>query len=95
MKLEINFNIWTAIHILIMCATLILALIIAFQNAQNYYEYNKYISDNQKVNIDFYYSCDNSWDSAFSNCPNELQYKNLTGHYCNQTKTCENGYKLK
>lgn len=95
MKLDIKFDIFSVLWIFIICLTLFLSLVLLVSHSSDYYEYNKYISDNMKNNIDFYYSCDDSFNSVMYNCPKTLQYKNLTGYYCNKTKICENSYKIK
>lgn len=95
MKINIKMNGWFVASCLVASFTVLLALGIALQNATDYYEYNKYISDNTKSNIEWYYNCDSTFNSAMYNCPNNLQFKNLTGYYCNGTKICENGYRIK
>ena len=95
MKLDIRFNLFSAIWISVVCITLLLIVILLAAHADNYYEYNKYISNNMKKNIEFYYNCDSGFYSTMYNCPTSLKYKNLTGYYCNQTKICENSYKIK
>jgi hypothetical protein len=95
MKIDLRFNVWMVVWIFIICFTFLIALVYAVKNAGEYYEYNKYISDNMKGNIDFYYSCDSNFYSAFYNCPINQSLKNLTGYYCNGTKICENSYKRK
>lgn len=95
MKTKIGFNIWVAMVIFILCFTIILSLIFLVNYAKDYYEYNKYVLDNKESNVDFYYNCDDYFNSAMYSCPTNLQLKNLTGHYCNQTKICENSFKLK
>ena len=93
MKLELKFNIWMFAIVVCTCLTLLLALIIAVQNAQEYYAYQKYISDNTKTNIEWYYNCDTGFYGQFYNCPNPK--KNLTGLYCEKELICENSYKIK
>jgi len=95
MKLEINTNIYFTIWWFIIGISLIIIVIIAFNHVQDYYNYQKYISDNQKQSMDWYYSCDSVFSSALYNCPINLQLKNLTGYYCNQTMICQNSYKIK
>lgn len=95
MKIDIKINTQSVIMFSVISLTFLLGLIFLISNASNYYEYNKYISDNQKSNIDFYYNCDSTFNSVMYNCPSDLQYKNLTGYFCNGTKICENSYKIK
>jgi hypothetical protein len=95
MKININFNMYFAITIWVICLTLLVAFFYVLDNADNYYAYEKYISDNLKGNIDFYYSCDSTFYTAFYNCSPNLQLKNLTGYYCNGTIICQNSYKIK
>ena len=95
MKLDLRFNFWMVIWILVICLTFLIAFYYAVNNATDYYAYNKYISDNMKGNIDFYYSCDSTFYSAFYNCPFNQSLKNLTGYYCNGIVICQNGYKIK
>jgi hypothetical protein len=96
--MRINFisrrNFFSFLSVLVICITLLIALNYALKNASSYYEYQKYISDNTKDNIDFYYSCDDGWSSVMYNCDSNLQKKNLTGYYCNNTLICENSYKI-
>jgi hypothetical protein len=93
--MKIEFNIWVVIWWAVFWISCITIFIIAVNNAQEYYAYQKYISDNQKAVVDFYYSCDSNFYSAMYNCASNLQLKNLTGYYCNGTMICQNSYKLK
>ena len=93
--MDLKFNGWMVAWLVVVCVTLIIALVLAIHHAQEYYEFHKYISDNMKSNIDFYYSCDSDFYSAFYNCPQNQSFKNLTGYYCDGILLCENSYKLK
>lgn len=95
MKIDIKINTNTAIAFSLLLVSLITFSIILVGNASEYYEYNKHMSDNEKSSIDFYYNCDSSFNSVMYNCPEKLQFKNITGYYCNETKICENSYKIK
>ena len=95
MKIDLRLNMWFVAWFMVIGIILIISLIIAFQNAQDYYEHSKYISDNQKDTIDWYYNCDSAWDSKWYNCAINESHKNLTGQYCNGVIICKNDYKIK
>ena len=48
------------------------------------------IIDFAKGQNDMIYSCDNSFNSDFYNCPLEYKLKNATGYYCRGHLICQN-----
>lgn len=95
MELNLKFNWGFVLWGAVICLTLIVIFIIAVNNAQEYYAYQKYISDNEKSNIDWYYNCDSNFESKWYNCPTNESIKNITGQYCNGQLVCKNEYKIK
>ena len=95
MKIDLKLNGWFVLWFMVIGIILIIGLIIAVNNAQEYYTYQKYISDNQKGVIDWYYNCDSNFESKWYNCPQNESYKNLSGQYCYGKLICENKYKIK
>lgn len=95
MKLNIKFDFWFVAWFLVLGITTITIFIIAVSNAQEYYAYQKYISDNQKGVMDWYYNCDSNFESKWYNCPQNESYKNLTGQYCYNKLVCKNEFKIK
>ena len=95
MELKFSMNWITLMMWLALFGTLIAGLIIVFKNAQNYYDYHKYISDNMKTNIEWYYNCDSEFNTHFYNCPGNETLKNLTGYYCRGLNICQNAYRIR
>ena len=94
MEIKINTNFWYFAGWVALFVTLLLGLMIALRHAQDYYSYQKYISDNTKSNIQWYYNCDSNFYSQFYNCPQNETLKNLTGYYCRNNLICQNSYKI-
>lgn len=93
MKLDIKFNLYVMLSFIVISLLLLLSIGILLKNATNYYNYQKYIIENTKDNVEWYYNCDSIFQSWFYNCPSQL--RNLTGYYCNNTLICQNDFKIK
>lgn len=92
MKIDIKFNLWFVIVILILAIFAYVFTVIIYKLAIINNDFTIKMQELTDDNVIWTYKC-NPYDSGFYNCYGK--FMNLTGQYCNGTLVCQNIYEVK